>query len=140
LEGTYRFTRFEFTVAGVDDFDLLADTLVASTASPRIEFFAGNARANIVYRLEGSEGSSFLPGRFTTGTGRVTVDLSEAPDVDRFQLLLPAVVRFSLRDGTGRLEANQEVREVSLRNYAPDRYAGLTQPVNGVLRLRLERQ
>lgn len=140
LEGTYVFTQFEFTVAGVDDFNLLADTLVVSSLSPRLEFFAGNARANLVYQLEGNTGSSFLPARFTTGPSRVTLDLNDAPAEDRFQLLLPTVVRFSLPEGETVLEARQEVENVDLRSYAPERYAGLTQPVNGTLLIRLERQ
>ena len=140
LEGTYTFTQFEFTVAGVDDFNLLADTLVVSSLSPRLEFFAGNARANLVYRVEGSEGSSFLPGRFTTGPSRLTLDLKNVPAEDRFQLLLPTVVHFTLPEGETVLEARQEVESVELQSYAPERYAGLTQPVNGTLLIRLERQ
>jgi len=37
------------------------------------------------------------------------------------------------------LQADQEYRDVNLREYAPERYAGLTQNVNGTLQLRLER-
>src|SRR6056297_2887213 len=89
LEGTYVFTRFEFTVSGVNDFNLLADTIETSSNSPRMEFFGGNATANLIYRIEGSEGSSLLAGRFSTGGNRITVDFSEARSEDRFQLLLP---------------------------------------------------
>jgi len=140
LEGTYVFTRFELTVQGVDDFDLLADTLTTSENSPRIEFFGGNATANLVYRLEGSSGSSFLAGRFSTGQNRVTVDYSGASEEDRFQLLLPPVVRFRLMEDNAILTADQEVQDVNLRAYSEDRYGGLTQNVNGTLQLRLERQ
>jgi len=140
LEGTYVFTRYELTVRGVDNFDLLADTLVVSGNSPRIEFFGGNATANLVYRLEGSSGSSFLAGRFNTGQDRVTIDYSGASEQDRFQLLLPAVVRFRLLEDNAILEASQAVQDVNLRAYSEDRYGGLTQNVNGTLQLRLERQ
>jgi len=139
LEGTYVFTRFEFTVSGVNDFNLLADTLETSSNSPRMEFFGGNATANLIYRTEGSEGSSLLAGRFSTGGNRITVDFSESQSEDRFQLLLPPVIRFQTQDGESRLVADQEVRDVNLRRYAPDRYDGLTQNVNGTLRLRMER-
>lgn len=140
LEGTYTFTQFEFTVSGVDDFDLLADTLVQTETSPRLEFFAGNATANLVYRVENSDGSSFIPGQFSTGPDRVTVDFSQADGDDRFQLLLPPVVRFQLQNGESVLVANQPVDDVNLRRYSEDRYGGLTQNVDGTLRLRLERQ
>jgi hypothetical protein len=140
LEGTFRFTQFEFVVSGVDDFDLLADTLVASDTSPRLEFFGGNARANLVYRIEGSSGSSFIPGRFTTESNRVSVDFSEADEEDRFQLLLPSVVRFETLNDDSVLVAEQQVEDVDLRRYAPNRYGGLTQNVNGTLHLRLTRQ
>ncbi len=140
LEGTYQFTRFEFVVAGVDDFDLLADTLVATDTSPRMEFFGGNATATLVYRVEDSPGTSFLPGKFTTGSDRVTVDFSQADEKDRFQLLLPPVVRFQILDDSLALEADQRIEDVNLRRYAPDRYDGLTQNVNGTLHLRLNRQ
>lgn len=140
LEGTYIFTQFEFTVQGVENFNLLADTLTTSENSPRIEFFGGNATANLVYRLEGSSGSSFLAGRFSTGQGRVTIDYSGASERDRFQLLLPSVVRFQLLENNAVLEADQTVQDVDLRAYSEDRYGGLTQNVNGTLRLRLERQ
>jgi hypothetical protein len=140
LEGTYVFTRFEFTVQGVDNFDVLADTLTTSENSPRIEFFGGNATANLVYRLEGSSGSSFLAGRFSTGQDRVTIDYSDASQQDRFQLLLPSVVRFRLLEDNTILEASQVVQDVDLHAYSEDRYGGLTQNVNGTLQLRLERQ
>jgi hypothetical protein len=140
LEGTYVFTRFEFTVQGVNNFDVLADTLVSSQNSPRMEFFGGNATANLVYRVENSDGSSFIPGQFATGPNRVTVDFSQASADDRFQLLLPAVVRFQLQDDRSTLVADQPVDDVNLRRYAPGRYGGLSQNVNGTLRLRLERQ
>ena len=140
LEGTYVFTRFEFTVRGVDNFNLMTDTLTTSENSPRIEFFGGNATANLVYRLEGSSGSSFLAGRFNTGQDRVTIDFSGASEQDRFQLLLPSVVRFRLLEDNTILEASQAVQDVDLRAYSEDRYGGLTQNVNGTLQLRLERQ
>lgn len=140
LEGTYVFTRFEFTVQGVDNFNILSDTLMTSANSPRVEFFGGNATANLVYRLEGSSGSSFLPGRFNTGQNRVTVDFSGASEEDRFQLLLPTVVRFRLLEDNTILEASQRVEDVNLRAYSQSRYGGLTQNVNGTLELRLERQ
>ncbi len=140
LEGTYVFTRFEFTVQGVDNFDLLADTLVQSQNSPRMEFFGGNATANLVYRIENSDGSSFIPGQFSTRPDRVTVDFSQASEEDRFQLLLPTVVRFQLQNDRSVLVAEQSVDDVNLREYAPGRYGGLSQNVNGTLRLRLERQ
>jgi hypothetical protein len=137
LEGTYTASRFYFRVAGVNDFDLLADTLATP---PRLEFFGGNARANLVFRLEGSGGSSFLAARFSTGENRVTVDFSDEPADARFQLLLPEVVNFQLQSGTDELVTNQEVEEVDLARYAPERYGGLTQPVNGTLEIRLARQ
>jgi len=139
LEGTFVFTRIEFTVAGVNNFDVLADTLVATDTSPRMEFFSGNATANLVFRLEGNPGTSFLPGQFRTDDGRVTVDFSGASAEDRFQLLLPPVVQFELSNNGTVLQADQEYRDVNLREYAPERYAGLTQNVNGTLQLRLER-
>lgn len=139
LEGTYVFTRLEFTVAGVDNFDVLADTLVTSETSPRMEFFGGNATVNLVYRVEGSAGSSLLSGQFTTGDRRVTADLSGAPREDRFQLLLPPILRLQSMDNNTRLVADQEVRDVNLREYSPGRYGGLTQNVDGTLHLRLER-
>lgn len=140
LEGTYVFTRFEFTVQGVNNFDILADTLVSSQNSPRMEFFGGNATTNLVYRVENSDGSSFIAGQFATGPDRVTVDFSQASEDDRFQLLLPSVVRFQLQDDRSTLVADQPVDDVDLRRYAPERYGGLSQNVNGTLRLRLERQ
>ncbi|MFP4227559.1 MAG: hypothetical protein ACLFTE_01880, partial [Salinivenus sp.] len=140
LEGTYVFDRFEFAVSGVDNFDLLADTLVEAENSPRMEFFGGNATANLVYRVEGSGGSSFIAGRFSTGQDRVTIDFSEASEDDRFQLLMPSVVRFQVEDDRATLVAEQPVDDVNLRKYAPERYGGLTQNVDGTLRMRLERQ
>lgn len=137
LEGTYTVSRFYLRVSGVNDFDLLADTLAAQ---PRLEFFGGNARANLVFRLEGTSGSSFLAARFSTGENRVTVDFSDEPADARFQLLLPEIVNFQLQNGTDELVANQEVQGVDLGRYAPGRYGGLTQPVNGTLELRLARQ
>lgn len=139
LEGSFVFSRFEFTVSGVNNFDLLADTLQSLENSPRMEFFGGNATANLVYRIEGDEGSSLLSGRFTTSGNRLTVDFSESRESDRFQLLLPPVVRFQIENDNTELVANQEVRDVNLREFAPNRYGGLTQNVNGTLRLRLER-
>lgn len=139
LEGTYAFTRFEFTVAGVDDFNVLEDTLVTASNSPRMEFFGGNATVNLIYRVEGSPATSLISGRFTTGRGQVTADFSSASEADRFELLLPQVVRFQTEGGNERLVANQKVNDVDLRAYAPGRYRGLTQNVNGTLRLRLER-
>jgi hypothetical protein len=139
LEGSFVFTRFELTVSGVKDFSLLDDTLRTSSDSPRMEFFGGNATANLVYQVEGDEGSSLLAGQFTTSGNRLTVDFSEAREEDRFQLLLPPVVRFQIEEENSVLVANQEVQDVNLREYAPGRYGGLTQNVNGTLRLRLER-
>ena len=139
LEGSFTFTRFELTVSGVNNFDLLADTLQTSSTSPRMEFFGGNATANLVYRVEGDEGSSLLPGQFTTSGNRLTVDFSGAREKDRFQLLLPPVVRFQIEEDNSVLVANQEVQDVNLRDFAPGRYGGLTQNVDGTLRLRLER-
>lgn len=139
LEGTYVINQLEFTVSGVNDFDILGDTLQTSSNSPRMEFFGGNATVNLVYRLEGSSGSSLLSGQFTTGNGRVTVDLSNENKKSRFELLLPSVVRFERQDNGNRLIANQEVRDVNLREYSPGRYEGLTQNVNGTLRVDMER-
>lgn len=140
LEGTYVFDRFEFTVQGVDNFDVLNDTLVTSERSPRLEFFGGNARVNLVYRMEGSPGSSVIDGQFTTRrNNQVTIDFSQANAEDREQLLLPEVVRFDIIDGRIRLSASQRRENVDLRSYSPDRYDGLTQPVNGTLELRLNR-
>jgi hypothetical protein len=70
----------------------------------------------------------------------VTVDFSDEPADARFQLLLPEVVNFQLQSGTDELVTNQEVQEVDLARYAPGRYGGLTQPVNGTLEIRLARQ
>ena len=139
LEGTYTFDRFEFVSLGVDNFDVLADTLVTSDRSPRMEFFGGNATANLVYRVEGSDGSSQLSGRFSTSPNTVTVDFSEAPAEERREVLLPDIVRFEIVDGGLRLRADQERSEVDLSGYAPGRYGGLTQPVDGTLVLRLNR-
>jgi len=139
LEGSFAFTRFELTVSGVNNFDLLTDTLQVSSNSPRMEFFGGNATANLVYRVEGDENSSLLAGQFSTDGRRLTVDFSGAREDDRFQLLLPLTVRFQVENDNTELVANQEVRDVNLRDYAPGRYGGLTQNVNGTLRLRLER-
>mgnify|MGYP006270752881 CR=1 FL=1 len=141
LEGTYQVTRFELTVAGVDNFNLLADTLQSNDPSlPRVEFLAGSATALLFFQLEGSAGRSVIEGGFSTGPGRVTVDLSNVSEDRRFQLLLPTVVQFSTEEDNTVLQANQEVREVDLNRYAPERYAGLTQPVNGTLAIRLVRQ
>ena len=140
LEGTYVFDRFEFTVQGVDNFNVLSDTLVTSDRSPRLEFFGGNARVNLVYRMEGSPGSSVIDGQFTTRrSNQVTIDFSQASPEDRQQLLLPEVIRFDILDGRIRLSASQRRENVDLRSYSPDRYDGLTQPVNGTLELRLNR-
>lgn len=139
LEGTYVFERFDFTVRGVDDFSVLQDTLEASERSPRLEFFGGNARVNLVYRLEGSAASSVISGSFSTRRDRVTIDISEVPRETRFQLLLPTVLRLELEDDRDTLRASQPVEGVELSRYAPGRYGGLTQPVNGTLQLRLVR-
>jgi hypothetical protein len=136
LEGAYTFDRFAFTVAGVDDFDLLADTLAAP---PRMEFFGGNARVTLVYRLEGRSASSQIAGSFTTRSNSVTVDFSSAVEEDRRELLLPPTVRFEILNNRTQLRADQRVEDVNLRDYAPDRYGGLTQNVNGTLELRLTR-
>jgi hypothetical protein len=139
LEGTFVFTQFELTVSGVNNFDLLEDTLQTSSNSPRMEFFGGNATSNLIYRIEGDDGSSLLAGQFTTSGDRLTVDFGGAREEDRFQLLLPPTIQFQIEEENTRLVANQEVRDVNLRDYAPGRYGGLTQNVNGTLRLRLER-
>lgn len=136
LEGAYQFERFEFTVAGVNDFDLLADTLATP---PRMEFFGGNARVTLVYRLEGSSASSQIAGSFTTRSNSVTVDFSSAVEEDRRELLLPPTVRFEILNNRTQLQADQRVEDVNLRDYSPGRYGGLTQNVNGTLRLRLTR-
>ena len=142
LEGTYVFEELRFTVAGVDNFNILRDTLVTDTSgadAPRIEFFGGDATVDLIYRLEGSDGRSRIPGQFTTGRGRVTVDFSEASKKDRFEILLPPVVRLQRQDDGARLVADQEVRKVDLKKYSPGRYGGLTQKVNGTLRMELTR-
>jgi hypothetical protein len=139
LEGTYVFEQFEFTVRGVDDFNVLQDTLIASERSPRLEFFGGNARVNLVYRLEGSTASSLISGSFSTRRDRVTIDISEVASDTRFELLLPTVLQLQLVNDRDTLRANQTVEEVELSRYAPGRYGGLTQPVNGTLQLRLVR-
>ena len=139
LEGTYTFDRFEFVSQGVDNFDVLADTLVTSDRSPRMEFFGGNATVNLVYRVEGSDGSSQLSGRFSTSSNAVTVDFSEEPVEERRQVLLPDIIRFEILDAGLRLRADQERSNVDLNGYAPGRYGGLTQPVDGTLVLRMGR-
>lgn len=139
LEGSYVFTRLEFVSAGVDNFNLLADTLVTASNSPRIEFFGGNATANLVYRLEGDDGSSLLSGQFSTGQNRVTIDLSNVSEQNRFELLLPRIIQLQLSEQNTRLTKDLPVRDVNLRKYAPGRYGGLTQNVNGTLHMRLER-
>lgn len=131
-----------FTVSGVNNFNILADTLIASDGpppSPRMEFFGGNATVNLIYRLEDSPGSSLLSGQFSTRDGPVTADFSTVSEENRFEVLLPAVVRFQREEGGARLVVNQEVRDVDLRAYSPDRYGGLTQSVNGTFRMELER-
>ena len=142
LEGSYVFEELRFTVAGVHNFNILEDTLVTDTINAnaaRMEFFGGDATVDLIYRLEGSDGRSRIPGRFSTGQGRVTVDFSEVSTEDRFEILLPQIVRLQLQDDRARLVANQEVRGVDLRDYSPGRYGGLTQPVNGTLRMELRR-
>ena len=120
LEGTYVFERFEFTVRGVDNFDVLNDTLVTTERSPRLEFFGGNARVNLVYRMEGSSGSSVIDGQFTTRrNNEVTIDFSQASPEDREQLLLPEVIRFDILDGRVRLSASQRREGVDLASYSP---------------------
>lgn len=142
LEGTFVFEELRLTVQGVDNFNLLRDTLVTDTSdanSPRMEFFGGDATVDLIYLLEGRDGRSRIPGQFSTGRDRVTVDFSEASEESRFEILLPRVVRLQRQEDGTRLVANQEVREVDLRRYSPGRYGGLTQPVNGTLRMELER-
>lgn len=142
LEGTFEIQEMRFTVAGVDNFNILADTLRASSGpipSPRMEFFGGNATVNLVYRLEGSDGSSQLSGQFTTRQDRVTADFSNVSEENRFEILLPTIVRMQRENGGARLVVAQEVRDVDLRAYSPDRYGGLTQNVNGTLHMELER-
>jgi len=142
LEGTFVFEELRFTVQGVDNFNLLQDTLVTDTSditSPRMEFFGGDATVNLVYLLEGRDGRSRIPGQFSTGRGRVTVDFSEATEEKRFEILLPPVIRLQRQDDGTRLTADREVRDVDLKAYSPGRYGGLTQPVNGTLRMELRR-
>lgn len=142
LEGTYEIQEMRFTVSGVNNFNILADTLVASDGpppSPRMEFFGGNATVNLIYRLEGTAGSSLLSGQFSTREGRITADFSNASEESRFEVLLPPVVRLQRENDGARLLVNQEVRDVNLRAYSPGRYGGLTQNVNGTLRMELER-
>lgn len=142
LEGTYEIQELRFTVSGVNNFNILTDTLTVSDAlppSPRMEFFGGNATVNLIYRLEGSPGSSLLSGQFTTREGQVTADFSKVSEENRFEILLPAVVRLQREEGGARLVVNQDVRDVNLRDYSPDRYGGLTQNVNGTFRMELER-
>ncbi len=139
LEGTYTFDQFEFAWQGGDNFDILGDTLVTSDRSPRVEFFGGNATVNLVYRMEGSDGSSQISGQFSTQPNRVTVDFSQVAEENRRELLLPELIRFDIMDGGLRLNADQDRSSVDLRGYAPERYAGLTQPVNGTVVLRLNR-
>ncbi len=142
LEGTYVVEELRFTVSGVDNFNILRDTLVTDTSgadAPRIEFFGGDAAVDLIYRLEGSDGRSRIPGQFTTGQGRITVDFSEASEEKRFEILLPPVVRLQRQENGGRLVANQEVRKVDLKKYSPSRYGGLTQKVNGTLQMELTR-
>lgn len=142
LEGTFVFEELRFTVRGVDNFDLIQDTLVTDTSdvsSPRMEFFGGDATVNLVYMLEGRNGRSRIPGQFSTGRGRVTVDFSESTKKKRFEILLPPVIRLQRQDDGTRLTAEREVRDVDLKAYSPGRYGGLTQPVNGTLRIELRR-
>ena len=140
LEGTYTFQRFEFVSQGVDNFDILADTLVTSDQSPRLEFFGGDATVNLVYRVEGGAGSSTVSGQFSTRrNNEVLVDFSQEDEGSRRDLLLPEIIRFDIIDGGLRLSADQNREAVDLRGYAPGRYAGLTQPVNGTLVMRLNR-
>ena len=141
LEGIYEIQEMRFTVSGVNNFNIFTDTLNVSEGpppSPRMEFFGGNATVNLTYRLEGSPGSSQISGQFSTREGQVTADFSNVSEESRFEVLLPSVVRLQRENSGARLVVNQEVREVSLKNYS-DRYEGLTQPVNGTFRMRLER-
>lgn len=136
LEGEYIFDQFAFTVQGVDDFNVLEDTLAAP---PRLEFFGGNARVTLIYRMEGSPASSQVAGSFTARNNTLTVDFSNAVEEDLRELLLPPTVRFDIQNNRTRLSADQRVEDVDLREYAPGRYGGLTQNVNGTLVLRLTR-
>ena len=139
LEGTYTFDRFEFVTDGiaVANFDILADTLVTSDRSPRMEFFGGNATVNLVYRVEGSDGSSQLSGRFSTSSGAVTADFSEEPVEERREILLPEIIRFEIVNGGLQLRADQPRSEVDLGGYAPGRFGELT--TGGKLVLRMGR-
>jgi len=142
LEGIYEIQEMRFTVSGVNNFNIYTDTLNVSEGpppSPRMEFFGGNATVNLIYRLEGSPGSSQISGQFSTREGRVTADFSNVSEENRFEILLPSIVRLEREDSGRRLVVNQEVRDVDLKAYSPDRYGGLTQNVNGTLRMELER-
>lgn len=139
LEGTYLIEEMRFVVSGVDNFNIREDTLMVTENSPRMEFFGGNATVNLIYRLEGSDGSSLLSGQFTTSRNRVTADFSNVRQNDRFEILLPPVVRFQRENNGNRLVANQEVRDVDLKSYSSSRYGGLNQNVNGTLQMRLTR-
>ena len=142
LEGIYEIQEMRFTVSGVNDFNIYTDTLDVSEGpppSPRMEFFGGNATVNLIYRLEGSPGSSQISGQFSTREGRITADFNEVSEENRFELLLPSVVRLQREESGARLVVDQEVRDVNLREYSPGRYGGLTQNVNGTLRMELER-
>lgn len=142
LEGTYKIQEMRFTVAGVDNFNILADTLNVSDGpppSPRMDFLGGDATVTLIYRLQGSPGSSQVFGQFFTREGRVIVDFSNAGERQRSELLLPDEVVFQREDSGARLVANQEVRDVNLKDYSPGRYGGLRQNVNGTLRMELTR-
>lgn len=142
LDGAYVIQEMRFTVSGVNNFNILTDTLVADTTgpnAPRIEFFGEDATAIMIYRLEGSEARSSISGAFSTGQGRVNVDFTNISEASRFGGMLPTRLRLQLENDRARLVANQEVQRVDLRDYSPGRYGGLTQPVNGTLRMELER-
>jgi len=142
LDGMYVIKEMRFTVSGVNNFDILQDTLVADTtgpSAPRMEFFGEDATVNLIYRLEGSDGRSSIAGEFSTGNNRVNVDFSDVSEERRFGGMVPQTFRMQRRNDGNLLEADQQVRGVDLRDYSPGRYGGLTQPVDGTLRLRLER-
>jgi hypothetical protein len=142
LDGAYRIEEMRFTVSGVNNFNILADTLVADTTgpnTPRIEFFGEDATAIMIFRLEGSDARSSISGAFSTAQGRVNVDFSSVSEENRFGGMLPPRLRLQLQNDASRLVANQDVQKVDLRDYSPGRYGGLTQPVNGTLRMELER-
>ncbi|WP_022835994.1 hypothetical protein [Salisaeta longa] len=138
LEGTFTAQRFTFETTGtaIADFNLLADTLAAA---PQMRFFSGNGAVFIDYRLEGQTGSFSIAGSFVRRDSRIIVDLSTVNSETLQDLLLPETLRLTLLADENTLTADQQVDNVELASYAPGRYGGLTQPVNGTLRLTFTR-